>query len=571
MTGTNRSLRRVLLASTAVATLGLGSVASAQSIIDQDGVITINAGLDAFVAATSQFGTNLQIGSAVTGETSINVSDDTSIDAPQTIFGTTVEALTRLNQSTNTLEVSVPATGAGFTGSTALDLTADIEINAGTGALVRQVIESDENVTAAVDGAGGVIEIIVDTADVTAPLTASSNAVVADALANDSVNDIRALGAGGAPLQDAVSIASLQTVEPDGAMQVTATVDAGVVQIDTSATTGSVTDLVSLDVNSIGARAGANIAINEITAGNGNGGYVIGSTGPADLEPANLDTADEIAAFIADIGIASLQNIDPGLTVDATVTAADILATFSADDEVSGDVSMVGNQVLAAAQGNVVTNRALATVGGIDGVSLGVASLQDAEGLTINSLITDAGMVVSGGEFAADTNIDISGNRVDASTTANEALNVISLSSPGILGGSEATAVGRQIANEVDASATVAVATLRADINDAAGPSGIVTMNDNTIIASAALNSLENVVFGNGTSQLSPSTMIASARQEITLGSVNSATTGDIQLVSGAGADVSGTMTNNRIAAVSTGNVASNTIVNRTQRFSFSR
>jgi filamentous hemagglutinin len=586
MTRQNRRLRHLMFASTALVAVNLASVASAQSTIDDAGIISIAAGLDGFIAATSQLGdgTTLAIGSNVTGEVTIDVTDPASITVDQTIFGTMIEATTRLNQATNTVDVSVADTGVAFTGSTDIDLATaapadQITMNAAAGILNRQVIDGvDTDITAEIQGAaGGVVEILIDTLAIGGDLTASGNQIVADALGNDAANTMTVSGAGGAPLQDPVAIANLQSIEGT-AVDITATVDAGLVQIDTSAAVASdITGDISLDTNVIAARAGANTATNQITAGNGTG-YVVGTVAGT-LDPSALDTVDIIGAFTADIGIASLQNIDAGLTVQAEVTNGQVLAVLDATDTVTGaNVSLVGNQILAAAQGNTVTNRAFATVGGVDGVSVGVASLQDFAGAatgtatTIGSTVAAAEISLTGGEFEINGEIDISGNKVAATTTANEAQNVISLSSAGILGGSQAAAVGRQIATDVIATADVDGAILNASVNAAGVVGDAVRMNDNTVLASAALNSLSNVVFGSGSSALSSNTLIASGRQEISGGSVIATlASAELGIISGTGATASGTMTNNTLSAVATGNVASNTIVNRTASFSFTR
>lgn len=580
MSTQNRRLRHLLLASTGLIAVNLGSTAMAQdSTIDDAGVISIASGLDGFIAATSQLGAGLTIGSEVTGDTRIDVIDPASITVDQTIFGSTIDATTRLNQATNTVDVSVAATDAAFAGSTDIDLTAtgdQISINAAAGILNRQVIDGTTavDISAEIKGAtGGLVEIIVDSLAISGDQMVSGNQIVADALGNDAANTLTVSGAGGAPLQDPVGIANLQSIE--GTVGISAEVEDGRVRIDVvGADPTTITGDLSLDTNVIAARSGANTASNQITAGGSNGTGYVTDTVTGNLDPSALDTDGIITAFTADIGIASLQNIGNGtlpVTDDATVTSGGVTATLENTDTVAtADVSMVGNQVLAAAQGNTVTNRAFATVGGVDGVSAGVASLQAADGLIIDSAVESGEISLTGGRFAATADIDISGNKVAATTTANEAQNVISLSSAGILGGSEAAAVGRQIATDVQASATVTSATIDADVNRGGGAGGAMRMNDNTVLASAALNSLSNVVFGNGSSALSPSTLIASARQEITGGPVTATlASANLGMTSGSGATAAGMMTNNTFSALASGNVATNTIVNRTASFSF--
>jgi hypothetical protein len=588
MTKKATTLRTALLASSAIIAVSLSSMANAQSTIAADGTISVAAALDGFLAATSQLGTGADLAATVTGaDRSLSPTSSTSITNDQTILGNEVTAQTRLNQSTVNLAVSTPA-GSGFTGATALEdggATSVASMDAGIGILSLQ--DAAGGATAQTYSAtvtSGNNTIAADAPTISGVLALGGNQTIADVLVNDATNTITATAGGTGNVNVPAAIANLQVITPgtdatDGFdIDIAATVTGAntVTLTNTTALSGD----VRLDENAIGARAGANTAVNDLFAGGADGGAIGGLTGT--LSSAALDTAGKITSFVGDFTVANLQMLEK--TAGATGTDASGAVNLNAITTGSvGLTAPVGavttstlitarsNTIVSEAAGNTATNRAIVTTEGLDGVSVGVASAQEATGLGTADITasTTGNITMTGGELAS-TVVDMSGNTIGANAVANEALNVAAITSTGSLGGSTGYVAGRQTATDMEVAATVASGDITANFAEAAG--GSVTMSGNNVYATAALNTQSNIAQNIGSSAFGASTMASTSRQAIVGGGVTATiTSADIGLTSIGDTSTTTSIANNAVMASATGNVSTTSISNRNASFSFTR
>lgn len=614
MTKTTSNFRTLLLASTALVAAGFVSTASAQSTVDaSDGSMSVSAALAGFVSATSQIadGTNIDADVAAS-ESQIDKTDGTDIDGAQTIFGESATAEARLNQGTNTLTISAPADdGSGtFTGSTgindagtlaSIDATSGIvsvqDLNAasltGDGNGVTVGVTADTGAT----GAGVNFTVALDSPIVSGDVTNSGNEAVADALANDVVNTLSVTGAGTGTFNSPAAIANLQTVNPgataDSSLAVTAGAYGNVtVAIEDNATPDSsaISGDITLDQNTVASRAAVNTSVNDLFAGTADNPAQGVLTG--DLRSTDVETNGTIGGFIADFGVANLQMINEGaadgdnISITATtegIVAVGVDAAAASAAISSKNIVLRNNAILSDAAGNTATNRGIATTSGINGVSVGVASLQEFAGTdgaddvvattTLGTVSFGSGVTgtpASGGTLTG-VDLTLSDNQIGAAASGNEATNVAAVTSTGIEG-SQSYVAGRQVATEVGVSAINTAANIVANVESSDNASNLI-LNNNAVFSTAALNTQTNVLQNVGSSNLGTSTMVSTSQQEIIGGSSTAAITSATLAAIGSATSVgASTLTGNTVLASATGNVSTTSITNRNSGgFSFTR
>lgn len=603
MRKTKNSLRSALLAGTALVAVSIGNVASAQSTIDADGTIVVSAALEGFVAATSQLGTATDLSATVTGgDRSIDLTG-TAISDDQSIFGNDVTAQTRLNQSTATLSVSTPESATTLSGATLLtdgaaSAAPAASIDAGVGIVSLQdsavvgTATGDQTFSATVTS--GSNSITLDAPTVSGAVTLGGNEAIADVLVNDATNTISASAGGTGNVNVPVAISNLQTITP-GADATTNDFDVNINASTTASNTVVIdstntllSDDVRIDENTIGARAGANTAVNDLFAGDAEGAALGSLSGT--LDATALDTSGAVASFVADFAVANLQRLEQGTNgngaVNVTATTVGAMELTLAPATVtssSPELSLSSNTILSDAAGNTATNRAVVTTEGLNGVSVGVASVQEASGLdTVTGDIaanTTGPIMISGAAGTAGTaggkldgtTVNMSGNTIGANAVGNEALNIAAVTSTGSLDGSTSYVAGRQTANDMSIMATVTNGDITANFAEIAGTS-TVAMNGNDVYATAALNTQTNMAQNTGSSAFGGTSMASTSRQEIVGGSVASLiTSADISLIGVAASTVPTSIANNTVLASATGNVSTTSISNRSSNFSFTR
>jgi hypothetical protein len=605
MTKTTSNFRTLLLASTALVAAGFVSTASANdsTITIGTGVISVDAALAGFVSATSQIadGTNIDADVAAS-ESQFDKTDGTDIDGAQTIFGESATAEARLNQGTNTLTVSAPD-GTGLSGSTDISTTA-VAIDAASGILSQQELVNSAatggDVTADTGTATGTVgfNIDLDAPIVSGDVTNSGNVAVADALANDVVNTLSVTGAGTGSFSSPAAIANLQSVATHatatGGLSVTATTFGDVtVEITDTAASSAISGDITLDQNTVASRAAANTAVNDLFAGTADNPAQGKLTG--DLGSAAVETTGVIGAFVADFGVANLQTISEGaatgnvsITADTTGVVAvgvDAAVTPPASAAISSDnIVLRNNAILSDAAGNTATNRGIATTSGINGVSVGVASLQEfTGGAGVDEVVaTTARGTVSFGNGVSGTpttaggsltgvDVTLSDNQIGAAASGNEATNVAAVTSTGIEG-SQSFVAGRQVATDVGIKALNSAANIVANVESSDTASNLI-LNNNDVFSTAALNTQTNVLQNTGSSNLGTSTMVSTSQQEISGGSSTATITlANIAAMGSATSVGASTLTGNTVLASATGNVSTTSITNRTSGgFSFSR
>lgn len=584
----DNKLRHTLLASSALIAVSFSTAASAQSTVGADGAISVAAALEGFVAATSQLGLDSNLTSTVTGSDRSITATDTAISNDQSIFGNDVSAETRLNQSTTTVSVSTPESGTAFTGATVIadggPIAASIDSGVGIVSLqdssgLSATATADQSFSATI--ATGDNSITLNSATVSGGVTIGGNQSIADVLVNDAMNTITAAAGGTGNLDVPVAIANLQVITP-GTGAATTDFDVNIsasTTADNTVVLGSTNTALSGDVrideNSIAARAGANTAVNDLFAGDADGGALGSLTGT--LSATALDVKGDVGSFVSDFAVANLQMLETGANTNGAVnvtatTVGDVGLTLTAASATTSTlVSLRSNDILSEAAGNTATNRAVVTTEGLNGVSVGVASGQEATGLGTADIVasTDGNITISGG-LLTGTEVDMSGNTIGANASGNEALNVAAVTSTGSLDGSTSYVAGRQTAVNMAVDATVVSGDITANFAQVDG--GSVTMNGNSVYATAALNTQTNVAQNTGSSAFGSSLMASTSRQSISGGGVTSTiTTADISMIGGATSSTPTSMANNTVLASASGNVATTSISNRNSNFSFTR
>lgn len=603
MRNTKNSLRSALLAGTALVAVSIGNVASAQSTIDSDGTIAVSSALEGFVAATSQLGTATDLSATITGgDRSIDLTETTAISDDQSIFGNDVTAQTRLNQSTATLSVSAPESATTLSGATLLTdgATPAASIDAGVGIVSLQdsagdvgTATGDQTFSATVTS--GSNSITLDAPTVSGAVTLGGNEAIADVLVNDATNTISASAGGTGNVNVPVAISNLQTITPgdDGTNDFDVNINASTTASNTvviDSTNTTLSDDVRIDENTIGARAGANTAVNDLFAGDAEGASLGSLSGT--LDATALDTSGAVASFVADFAVANLQRLEQGASTPAdgavnvtatTVGAMELTLAPATVTSSTPELSLSSNTILSDAAGNTATNRAVVTTEGLNGVSVGVASVQEASGLNTGTgdiaASTTGPIMISGAVGTAGTaggkldgtTVNMSGNTIGANAVGNEALNIAAVTSTGSLDGSTSYVAGRQTANDMSILATVTNGDITANFAEIAGTS-TVAMNGNDVYATAALNTQTNMAQNTGSSAFGGTSMASTSRQEIVGGSVESLiTSADISLIGVAASTVPTSIANNTVLASATGNVSTTSISNRSSNFSFTR
>ena len=604
MTKTIPNFRTLLLASTALVAAGFATTVSAadSTITIADGTMSVDAALAGFVSATSQIADGTKIDADVAAsESQINKTDTTDITGAQTIFGESSTAEARLNQGTNTLTVSAPD-GSALTGSTDISATV-VAIDATSGILSQQKLEDTNAVGVAVTADTGTatgtvgFNIDLDSPIVSGDVTNSGNVAVADALANDVVNTLSVTGAGTGSFSSPAAIANLQSVSPSattGALSVTATTfgDVSVEITDAATPASAISGDITLDQNTVASRAAANTAVNDLFAGTADNPAQGALTG--DLGSAAVETTGVIGAFIADFGVANLQTISESastgtvsITANTTGVVAvgvDAAATPPASAAITSDnIVLRNNAILSDAAGNTATNRGIATTSGINGVSVGVASLQEFTGGTgVDEVVaTTAKGTVSFGNGVSGTpttggsltgvDVTLSDNQIGATASGNEATNVAAVTSTGIEG-SQSFVAGRQVATDVGIKALNSAANIVANVESSDAASNLI-LNNNDVFSTAVLNTQTNALQNTGSSNLGTSTMVSTSQQEISGGSSTATITlANIAAMGSATSVGASTLTGNTVLASATGNVSTTSITNRNSGgFSFTR
>ncbi|MGJ8605456.1 MAG: beta strand repeat-containing protein [Marivita sp.] len=602
MTKTTSNFRTLLLASTALVAAGFVSTASAadSTITITDGTMSVDAALAGFVSATSQIadGTVVDADVAASGS-QINKTEATDITTNQTIFGESATAEARLNQGTNTLTVSAPD-GSTLTGSTDINNAASgtVSIDVASGILSQQnLVDSGTSATGAVTADTGTatgtvgFNVALDTPSVSGNVTNSGNVAVADALANDVVNTLSVTGGGTGSPSSPAAIANLQSVAPNataGDLSVAATTfgDVTVKITDTTTSPSAISGDITLDQNTVASRAAANTAVNDLFAGTADNPAQGALAG--DLGSAAVETTGEIGAFVADFGVANLQTISESagtgtVTITADTTGVVAVGVDSGAAITSDNIVLRNNAILSDAAGNTATNRGIATTSGINGVSVGVASLQEfTGGAAVDEVVATtalgtvsfgngvSGAPLTGGSLTG-VDVTLSDNQIGATASGNEATNVAAVTSTGIEG-SQSFVAGRQVATDVGIKAVNTAANIVANVESSDATSNLI-LNNNDVFSTAALNTQTNVLQNTGSSNLGTSTMVSTSQQEISGGSSTATITlANIAAMGSATSVGASSLTGNTVLASATGNVSTTSITNRTSSgFSFTR
>ncbi|MFN3263191.1 MAG: beta strand repeat-containing protein [Pikeienuella sp.] len=517
-----KNLKMALMASTAVAALGWNGALAQSVTISSDpatldeAAITIADGLENFLSGSRQLSTSSIVDDGlVTSDQTIDVVDDDVVTESQSILNVITRSQSRMNQQTTTVEVdSSTANAANVGGLNIAPGTAATAVvgNFGIGAGSLQSI-TDGLTAAAVDS---LIEIDVDSIGISGVSTIRGTQSIADSLANDSVNTVTAQDVSGAGVAMPAGIVSLQTATStdNSAAATTTAITSDVttalvsVNLDGDAAAFDITADASVDENVIASRAGANNAVNSLTAGNGDS-VALGLGTVADLALAFGTASAGTLAFIADYAVGNVQTAGGAgaanaINVDADVTTGTVeVVVGGVAPTLGADLSARGNSILAEATINTAANSANVTTGGVTGASVGVGSVQSLTGdgtedITadvVASLIRLAGTEPGEELQVADTEVlTVTGNTIGAEAGGNVATNELRLTSTGALDGQDARVLGEQQATTVQAAATLAAPTIAIEDMDFLGADAVANLSGNAISATGNINRQDNLL-----------------------------------------------------------------------------
>jgi hypothetical protein len=429
----------------------------------------------------------------------------------------------------------------------------------------------------------------VDTFD-TGSLTIANNLVLSQSTIHGASNTLELdakAAIGDADDTPGASLVSLQTLATDASSKaVTTGVTIGALSatltpggLDSLANAGSVG--VSVTKNAVGAIAVGGTAINELTATAGSS-LLGGVTAPTpDIGQPGLDDTTLDADY-------NLLNVQTGFSDGGTISSLTdgVSLGLVTGSGLSADTLTVSNNLARSSATGFFASNTLALKAGSDSDATGqIGNIQVFNDIVIGSTISDAafGVDVVGG--ALNSTVGVSGNALNASSTANSALNALSTTA----GASLQESSGAGVTIDPAATARIAVtgasyavlnmqsvsnSTVSSTASDIAvgagiGPAGFitssVTVSDNEITASAVGNeSTNSLTLDTGTFE-HPSAALSNLQS--TSGTTISASVSGAQVGIGLGSTLNGnsngssfSVRGNSIGAVAIGNSSVNTI-----------
>jgi hypothetical protein len=410
-----------------------------------------------------------------------------------------------------------------------------------------------------------------DTGSITSSaLTLSRNSVTAYTGANSATNRV-ALNVGELSAASA-GVASRQVVE---SAEVTS-VATGSVLLEGGAVTGS----LALSENMVKSTSLGNVATNQVSLAGTNATGLGGTV--ASAASASAGTA---ANVVADIAVANLQNSND-ITLSATTTgdvglALGVVSAGSA-------LTLTKNTIGALAQSNSATNTlatgyelaadntlALASTN-LSGMSAGVASSQATVGTvdaTAQAPLTGAFSIDA--DSAANTPVVLSNNTFSAVAGMNEAFNTLTAAGASLLGrgGLADSSVGDASTTGVDFSVVNAQSGV-GSVSALADPGtigftgsltgGSLSITGNTVLARASVNTASNQLTLAATNRLEATAVVNNVQDMNSLVSaivVESETEPSrLGAVLSAGGASTVAVSDNRVTAQATGNLASNAL-----------
>ena len=423
--------------------------------------------------------------------------------------------------------------------------------------------------TSGADSMNSVLNVQSRTGNVTATLDADDNGqgiLAAFAAVTGSVsvnNNILAAEASGLVAKNTLALASKTLIDGGstalGSVQSsTADITASVTGVDSSTgvsftATGALTGTAKVDANTILADATNNLAINSLTA-------------TASTQMINLgnSTTTTITAPLTDISAGTaglvLQNLQQGTgAVTASIVTTDVNTAITSVivGPLNGTATVDNNTMLAQARGQVAQNSLVLNAGTALNASASLANLQT-NGGPISSTITNGDISLTASNVTGTTSV--SGNKVQASSTANLALNsmdiagTLAASTGGSAGSLTATAdyvaLNTQ-SNTAAVASSVSNYTIR--LADSASTTGTASVLNNSILANATGNSSTNT-FTISPKASSNTADFAFTGYQSNTGAISSSISGASISLASTGGTGTFSATGNKIGATSIGN-----------------
>lgn len=412
---------------------------------------------------------------------------------------------------------------------------------------------------------GGTVKISTGTVGAVDPatLTLSGNSVSAYTGANSATNRV-ALNVGELSAASA-GVASRQVIELANVTSLTT----GSVLLEGGAITGSA---LTLNENMVKSTSLGNVANNQVSVAGTN---ATGSDGTvASAASASAGTA---ANVVADIAVANLQNSND-ITLSATTTGDVGMALGAVSD--GSALTLTKNTIGALAQSNSATNTLALASTNLTGMSAGVASSQATDGTvdaTAQAPVTGAFSIVA--DSAANTPVVLSNNAFSAVAGMNEAFNTLSAAGASLLGrgGSPASLVGDASTTASTTGVDFSVVNAQSGVGSVSAladpgtigftgslTGGSLSITGNTVLARASVNTASNELTLAATSSLAATAVVNNVQEMDSLVTATVVDSANAPSLLGAALTAGGASTvavsDNRVTARATGNLASNAL-----------
>lgn len=400
-------------------------------------------------------------------------------------------------------------------------------------------------------------------------LTLSKNSVSAYTSAN-SANNEAALNVTDLSAASTV-VASSQVIDSAGV----SSVSTGAVRLEGGAVTDSA---LTLSGNTVKSTSLGNVATNQVSLAGTN---ATGSS--AAVSTASSATAGTSASAVADVALANLQD-SSNITLSATTVGSAGITVGAVGPQTGANsaLTLSDNTISALAQSNSASNTLALASTNLNGMSAGVASSQRTVG-TVEATVSAADPVVStsaafliDAASATSTPVVLSNNTFSAVAGMNEAFNTLTAEGAVLLGRGSTTdpTLGVASTTGVDFSVVNAQSGEGA-VSALADPGtigftgaltgGSLSIAGNTVLARASVNTASNQLTLAATNRLEATAAVNNVQN---MDRVVSATVVESTIepsLLGANLDAVGgastvSVSDNRVTAQATGNIASNAL-----------
>lgn len=494
--------------------------------------------------------------SSVTG--SIATVKDNAIEAA--VFGNSAENSFSLDAAeASGLDVS-PSASIGATSTAAGDfVVANNQSVNGTAADVALSSITSGNVQISAGTSGALTS---------SALTLSKNSVSAYTSAN-SANNEAALNVTDLSAASTV-VASSQVIDSAGV----SSVSTGAVRLEGGAVTDSA---LTLSGNTVKSTSLGNVATNQVSLAGTN---ATGSS--AAVSTASSATAGTSASAVADVALANLQD-SSNITLSATTVGSAGITVGAVGPQTGANsaLTLSDNTISALAQSNSASNTLALASTHLNGMSAGVASSQRTVG-TVEATVSAADPVVStsaafliDAASATSTPVVLSNNTFSAVAGMNEAFNTLTAEGAVLLGRGSTTdpTLGVASTTGVDFSVVNAQSGEGA-VSALADPGtigftgaltgGSLSIAGNTVLARASANTASNQLTLAATNRLEATAAVNNVQYMDSVVSATVVDTANAPSLLGADLMLGGastvTVSDNRVTAQATGNLASNVL-----------